>query len=711
MIDDEKVRVYIDRGDELTKQGQYDEAIAEYTQAIKVATDDETKAQVYRARGRASYKKARADNGDYAEAIADYTQAIRLATDDNTRAEAYRNKGTAYFMQEKYTEAIAEYTQAIKVATDDETKAQVYRARGRAFYKKARADNGDYAEAIADYTQAIRLATDDNTRAEAYRNKGTAYFMQEKYTEAIKDYTQAINLAKDNNIKAKAHYGIGYVYRGQKQDDEAIAEYTQAIKLATNDNTKARAYHGKGDVYFFGKKEYDEAITEYTQAIKLATDNKQKGRSYHVRAWVYDAQEKYTEAIEEYTEAIKLEGYHYKQEAYYDRAKAHYYKGITNLKDMKYEDAIDDLKSALQYSFNKDEKQIEQDGTAKSILAVFESTAEILETLKVTKDNDDTIQYLSHTTKLSVFKQLVSNKEKSLGSFCMYHIAYANDPTEGEALFNKLDISPDKATRGIPYVMVASFCGGKNLQALDSLPIWKMYGDDAQGIGLLFKKSDIAHDKPGHVGTASRHKDFAKDSRNTKNINRNEAPPQILYEVHYVGSDIKNEKSKNIDEKSKNIDEKSKNIDKNLKNIKEALDTIKQKEDIYNIKQKEDIYNKTLELLNGVRYLIKDANYAYEQEYRLLCFANGELIPKILQRKDSSEQTEKTEDTNTGSGQRIYMETEILKKLYKVITAPKVEKKDALNIQYSLHFYKHEKNEFPKLDEKEPLHTSKIPYR
>ncbi len=651
MIDDEKVRVYIDRGDKLTKQEKYTEAIAEYTQAIKVATDDETKAQVYRARGRAFYKKARADNGDYAEAIVDYTQAIKLAT-------------------------------------DDETKAQVYRARGRAFYKKARADNGDYAEAIVDYTQAIKLATDDNTRAEAYRNKGTAYFMQEKYTEAIVDYTQAIKLATDDNIKAKAHYGIGYVYREQKQDDKAIAEYTQAIKLATDDNTKARAYHGKGDVYFSGKKEYDEAITEYTQAIKLATDNKQKGRSYHVRAWVYDAQEKYTEAIADYTQAIKLEGYHYKQEAYYDRAKAHYYKGITNLKDMKYEDAIDHLKSALQYSFNKDEKQIEQDGTANSILAVFENTAKILEELKVTKDNDGTIQYLSHTTKLSVFKQLVSNKKKSLGSFCMYHIAYANDPTEGEALFNKLDISPDKATRGIPYVMVASFCGGKNLQALDNLPIWKMYGDDAQGIGLLFKKSDIAHDKPGHVEIASRHKDFAKDSRNTKNINRNEAPPQILYEVHYVGSDIKNEKSKNID--------------KNLTNIKKALDTIK---------QKEDIYNKTLELLNGVRYLIKDANYAYEQEYRLLCFANVELIPKILQREDSSEQTEKTEDTNTGSGQRIYMKTEILKKLYKVITAPKVEKKDALNIQYSLHFYKYEKNEFPKLDEKEPLHTSKIPYR
>ncbi len=50
---------------------------------------------------------------------------------------------------------------------------------------------------------------------------------------------------------------------------------------------------------------------------------------------------------------------------------------------------------------------------------------------------------------------------------------------------------------------------------------------------------------------------------------------------------------------------------------------------------------------------------------------------------------------------RIYIETEILKKLCKVITAPKVNKEQALNIQYLLHFYK----------EEEPLYTSNIPYR
>ena len=46
--------------------------------------------------------------------------------------------------------------------------------------------------------------------------------------------------------------------------------------------------------------------------------------------------------------------------------------------------------------------------------------------------------------------------------------------------------------------------------------------------------------------------------------------------------------------------------------------------------------------------LIKDANYAYEKEYRLLCFANKKQVPNILQSQDITEQTESTKDTNTG---------------------------------------------------------------
>lgn len=61
------------------------------------------------------------------------------------------------------------------------------------------------------------------------------------------------------------------------------------------------------------------------------------------------------------------------------------------------------------------------------------------------------------------------------------------------------------------------------------------------------------------------------------------------------------------DDGDKAVNEEIENIKKYLKNIK--------KED----KQTPSVYNKTLELLSGVRYLIKDATYAYEKEYRLIC--------------------------------------------------------------------------------------------
>ena len=408
-------------------------------------------------------------------------------------------------------------------------------------------------------------------------------------------------------------------------------------------------------------------------------------------------------AIENYTQAIKLPTD--------DNTKAGAYagRGTAYARQKEYDKAINDFNAALQYGISdeviKTYRKQEEQGIAKNILEVFASTAQILNQLKVSKDSED--KYLSHTTGLPVFTQLLvpTHKNEKPGSFRMYHIAYTNDPTEGRVLFNNMNIPLDEATQGrdIPYVMVASFCGGKDPQALDTLPIWKMYGDDAQGIGLLFKKSDIAYHKKGHAhysestmlsDTGNTNKKVTHATSQTlsnKANEKNATPPQILYKVHYVKSDETDE--------TKNDEEQV--IYEKLKDIKTNLETIQ--------KEQKDIYNKTLELLNGIRYLIKDANYAYEQEYRLLCFANKEHIPEILESEDITEQTKDTKDTNTGSLPRIriYIETEILKKLCKVITAPKVNKEQALNIQYLLHLYK---EELPKLEE-EPLYTSNIPYR
>ena len=83
---------------------------------------------------------------DFDHAITDYTEAIRL---DPKNAVDFSSRGNAYYARRDYDHAIADYDQAIRL---DPKNAVVFSSRGNAYYAK-----GDYDRAIADYDQAIRL--------------------------------------------------------------------------------------------------------------------------------------------------------------------------------------------------------------------------------------------------------------------------------------------------------------------------------------------------------------------------------------------------------------------------------------------------------------------------------------------------------------------------------------------------------------------------
>ena len=104
---------------------------------------------------------ADATGGEFDKAIADYTDAIRL---DPKCALAYCGQGIAYWFKGDYDKAIADFTEAIRL---DPNYANAYRNRGLAYKSKH-----DYDKAIADYTEAIRL---EPKNARAYYERGCAY--------------------------------------------------------------------------------------------------------------------------------------------------------------------------------------------------------------------------------------------------------------------------------------------------------------------------------------------------------------------------------------------------------------------------------------------------------------------------------------------------------------------------------------------------------
>jgi len=266
---------FLDRGIMFAMRGDYELAIADFSDAIKLNPNLST---TYMLRGRAlcasvsrvwsvednfSGFSAPTTGGQttveqkriYEQAIADYTQAIRLDPND---ASAYRSRGMAYSDKGDHDRAIADINQAIRL---DPNATAAYNARAVVYNSK-----GDYDRAIADYTQAIRLDPND---AIAYYNRGLAYSNKKDYDRVIADTNQAVRL--DPNFP-DAYILRGVTYAGKSDYDRAIADFNQAIRLDPNNPNNAVAYTARGIVYA-NKGDYNRAIADFEAALQIEPSN------------------------------------------------------------------------------------------------------------------------------------------------------------------------------------------------------------------------------------------------------------------------------------------------------------------------------------------------------------------------------------------------------------------------------------------------------
>ena len=191
---------------------------------------------------------AASDAGRHDEAIADYTTAIRL---NPNFTNAYTNRGWAFSSLGRNEQAIADYTKSIQLKSND---GLVYRNRGKAY-----GNLRSYELAIADFTTAIQLNPND---ADAYSNRGVAFEAIRNLDQAMADYTKSIQL-NPNDAFVYKNRGAAYAKRGS--NTAAIADITRAIQLNPND---AVAY-GLRAVFFEATGNYDRAIVDYTRAIQL----------------------------------------------------------------------------------------------------------------------------------------------------------------------------------------------------------------------------------------------------------------------------------------------------------------------------------------------------------------------------------------------------------------------------------------------------------
>ena len=206
------------------------------------------------------------------------------------------------------------------------------------------------------------------------------------------------------------------------------------------------------------------------------------------------------------------------------------------------------------------------------------------------KNIKDTLRYSQitavnsfiHYTSLNTLKFLLyksdnekndSNKSDENENYPKLRLSNArqmNDPNEGYTFLSLIGIEnndlpkTDYDTSPFFFASMTQTGGGQNLD--DSLPMWKQYGDDAKGINLTY------------------HSEYIK-SLVEEGIE--------IYKVCYNPTND--------------------SLDDEIKSIKLAFDKIKENADDRN-----KYFSSALNLIDDIRYLFKDADYSYENEYRII---------------------------------------------------------------------------------------------
>ena len=118
--------------------------------------------------------------GDYDKAIANFTEAIKC---DPKYAGGYCCRADVYYQKGYYDDAIVDYTQAIKL---DSEYAWAYFGCGASRYKK-----GDYNGAVSNLKYSINLNPNNK---DAYHFRGLAYYYLGEYERARADWTNVVQL-------------------------------------------------------------------------------------------------------------------------------------------------------------------------------------------------------------------------------------------------------------------------------------------------------------------------------------------------------------------------------------------------------------------------------------------------------------------------------------------------------------------------------------
>tara|TARA_B100000579_G_C22817886_1_gene848925 strand:+ start:138 stop:1967 length:1830 start_codon:yes stop_codon:yes gene_type:complete len=247
---------YIYRAVEKATSKDYQGAIKDYNEALKLNLKDERKLLVFALRGR-----AKSESEDFQGGLEDYNQSLNFNQQDKHKAFLYLSKAWVKNNLKDYKGAIADSRKALKLDPKDEHEGGIYQQLGF-----AKMNLKDFKGAIADYKKSLDFDPEDDFKVIIYGNLSFISMNLQDHEGSKKYLNQAFSLDSVNNEQISLLYAnrcLSNINLNLYQ--EAIEDCTKAIDLNPKDSN---SYNNRG-VAFSNIFSHKEACFDYKKANAL----------------------------------------------------------------------------------------------------------------------------------------------------------------------------------------------------------------------------------------------------------------------------------------------------------------------------------------------------------------------------------------------------------------------------------------------------------
>jgi signal transduction histidine kinase len=232
-----KANVYNEIGLIYLYQGNYPEALKNFTAALKIHEETGNKngiASLYNNIGLIFREQ-----GNYPEALKNFFTALKIFKETGAKqgiANNYNNIGIIYEAQGNFSEALKNFLASLEIKKEIGDKHGIGSSSGNIgnIYR----DQGNIPEALKYYLASLKIAEEIGDKyaiGTCYNNLGNIYASQKNYPEALKYHFASLKIGEEIGDKegiAFSYLNVGDIYITQKKNGEASQFLNKGLSLA-----------------------------------------------------------------------------------------------------------------------------------------------------------------------------------------------------------------------------------------------------------------------------------------------------------------------------------------------------------------------------------------------------------------------------------------------------------------------------------------------